>query len=191
MFGHVTQTASAICTFSFRFPAVFGGFWVSRNLKTRNLETLKESLENIQKLLVVLKLLIFYLLDMWGFWEMRPGFPSFPVSWFLLVFIGFWGSETSRNQNAGLLMYVRTSSIFQIPSFEWLNLSLCCCYFVFMSLVRYFIAVIKTMLYEHTVSHVKTQERLRQSVSNHPKKQWYWILVVVDGLRLQVNSPKR
>ena len=52
----------------------------------------------------MLKLLIFYLLDMWGFWEMGPGFPSFPVSWFLLVFIGFWGSETSRNQNAGLLM---------------------------------------------------------------------------------------
>ena len=36
---------------------------------------------------------------------MGPGFPSFPVSWFLLVFIGFLGSETSRNQNAGLLMY--------------------------------------------------------------------------------------
>ena len=27
---------------------------------------------------------------MWGFWEMGPGFPSFPVSWFLLVFIGFY-----------------------------------------------------------------------------------------------------
>ena len=138
---------SAICTFSFRFPAVFGGFWVSRNLKTRNLETLKESLKASRKYLkitsVLKSLIIFWFffmsnhsswyrktlllvvgsgvarflrfcwflrffeyVDMWlgGFYEMGPGFPSFPVSWFLLVFIGFWGSETSRNQNAGLLM---------------------------------------------------------------------------------------
>ena len=35
--------ASAICQFSFWFSVVLGGFWVSRNLETRNLETLKES----------------------------------------------------------------------------------------------------------------------------------------------------
>ena len=35
---------------------------------------------------------------------MGPGFPSFPVSGFSSVFIGFWGSETCRNWNAGLLM---------------------------------------------------------------------------------------
>ena len=45
---------------------------------------------------------------------MGPGFPSFPVSWFLLVFIGFWGSETSRNQNAGLLMNGRWTISFNI-----------------------------------------------------------------------------
>jgi hypothetical protein len=33
--------SSAICQFSFRFPVVFGGFWVSRNL-----ETLKDLLNN-------------------------------------------------------------------------------------------------------------------------------------------------
>ena len=37
------ETASAICQFSFRFSVVWGGFWVSKNLETRNLETLKKS----------------------------------------------------------------------------------------------------------------------------------------------------
>ena len=48
---------SAICTFSFRFPAVFGGFWVSRNPKTRNLETLKESLKASRKYLKITSVL--------------------------------------------------------------------------------------------------------------------------------------
>jgi hypothetical protein len=35
---------------------------------------------------------------------MGPRSLSFQVFWFLLVFISFLGSETSKNQNAGLLM---------------------------------------------------------------------------------------
>ena len=44
-----------------------------------------------------------------GFREMGPRFPSLWVSWFLSVFIGFLGSKTSKNQNAGLLMLVTRS----------------------------------------------------------------------------------
>ena len=36
--------SSANLQFSFWFLVVFWGFWVSRNLETRNLETLKGSL---------------------------------------------------------------------------------------------------------------------------------------------------
>ena len=55
---------SANCKFSFWFPAVFGDFWVLRNLETRNLETLKELQENIQKITSSrLKSLIFYLVN--------------------------------------------------------------------------------------------------------------------------------
>ena len=54
---HITTTSSAICTFSFRFPAFFGGFWGSRNLKTRNLETLKESLKASRKYLKITSVL--------------------------------------------------------------------------------------------------------------------------------------
>jgi hypothetical protein len=38
---------------AFWFPVVFWGFWVSRNLETRNPETLKESLRKATKLYIV------------------------------------------------------------------------------------------------------------------------------------------
>ena len=86
---------SAICTFSFRFPAVFGGFWVSRNLKTRNLETLKESLEIIQKITSSAQVAYFLLTRHVRFLGNGTWVSKFPG---FLVFIGFYWFLRFRKQ---------------------------------------------------------------------------------------------
>ena len=95
---------SANCQFSFQFPMVFWGFWVSRNL-----EAWKSSLKGWFWVADLDRFLWFLLVsvgfrwflrfleytDMWGFREMGPRSPSFLVSWFLSGFYRVFGI---RNQ---------------------------------------------------------------------------------------------